>query len=211
MVNTIISLFLSGIFFGSGPCLFSCGAVFLSYAAGARKGVLRGLAAYLFFSAGRIFVYLVMAGAIFFLKSAITNIFFGGAAKYIAVLAAALIILVGLLTAFGRGASCGGSLKENVDKRSIILGLGLGLLPCAPLLAILSYVGLSAKSWQESLLYSLSFGIGTTVSALILLVFLAGLIPRLLAGKKERYYKVFSFICGLIIVILGVVLLVRLF
>jgi sulfite exporter TauE/SafE len=98
------------------------------------------------------------------------------------------------------------------DQKNIFLfGLIIGLLPCAPLIAILSYIGLISKNWLQSLAYSLTFGIGTFVSPLILLVFLTGLLPKTIVEKNKIYNRIFNLICGLIIVFLGVNLVRRAF
>lgn len=141
----------------------------------------------------------------------------GDFSKYVVILGGIFIILVGLLMALGRRLEFGfwqflqKRLLERDKKSIIILGLVIGLLPCAPLLAILSYVGLVSKSWIESLLYSFSFGIGTFVSPLIFLVILTSLIPKFLIKKKGIYIQIFNFICGLIIVYLGIQLIRRAF
>ena len=125
--------------------------------------------------------------------------------------------MVGIITALGKKLEFKpwNFLRQNIverDKISIfVLGLIIGLLPCGPLLATLSYIGLISKSWASSLLFSLSFGIGTFVSPLILFTMLAGFIPRFLPDKKEVYNKIFSFTCGLIIILLGLQLVKRAF
>ncbi len=100
---------------------------------------------------------------------------------------------------------------EQDKKSTVILGLLIGFLPCAPLLVILSYVGLISKTWTNSLLYSFSFGMGTFVSPLILLAIFAGLIPQFLLNKKAVYSRIFSFICGLVIILLGIQLITQAF
>jgi thiol:disulfide interchange protein DsbD len=98
------------------------------------------------------------------------------------------------------------------DKKSIFaIGLIMGLLPCVPLLTLLSYIGLISKSWQDSILYSLTFGLGTALSPLILLVVLSGAISRLFTGKKQLYSQIFRLLCGLIIIFLGLQLIRRAF
>lgn len=92
----------------------------------------------------------------------------------------------------------------------VIIGLSMGLLPCAPLLATFSYIGLISKSWLQSLYYSLAFGIGTFFSPLILLAVFTGLLPRLL-GRSALFGRIFAFLCGLIMVFLGVNLIKRAF
>lgn len=101
------------------------------------------------------------------------------------------------------------NMLEHDKKNIVILGLIIGLLPCAPLLAVFSYIGLISHFWSSNLLYTLSFGAGTFLSPLILLVIIAGLIPRFLANIKASYSSIFNFICGLVIVFLGLNLIIR--
>ena len=69
MPGTVISLFFSGLVFGSGPCLVSCGPMFLSYVVGTSKGLKLSLLSYLVFSLSRIFAYLIFAFVVYFLGS----------------------------------------------------------------------------------------------------------------------------------------------
>jgi sulfite exporter TauE/SafE len=213
----IISLFFSGLLFGSGPCIASCGPILISYVAGTKKNILKSLITYILFSSARIFVYLILSFLIFFLGRFALERLLGDFSKYVVILGGSFIILVGLLMALGKRLElefCN-VLGKNVlgqDKKiTVALGLIIGLLPCAPLLAILSYVGLVSKSWMQSLLYSLSFGIGTFVSPLIFLVIFASLIPKFLIEKKGIYIQIFNFICGLIIIFFGLQLIKRAF
>jgi sulfite exporter TauE/SafE len=90
-----------------------------------------------------------------------------------------------------------------------MLGLIIGILPCAPLITVVSYIGLIAKHWFNTVIYSLSFGLGTVFSPLLVLLIFTGLIPKFI--KKERIYRIFNLACGLIIVFLGVQLIRRVF
>lgn len=217
MSKTIFSLFFSGIFFGSGPCLATCGPLLISYIAGTKKRILKGFIAYVLFSFARISIYLFLGLAIFFLGNFAVERFLGNYSKYILIAASSFIILIGFLMALGKRLElefCN-VLEKNVlghdKKTTVALGLIIGLLPCAPLLAILSYVGLVSKSWMQSLLYSFSFGIGTFLSPLVFLVILASLIPKFLIEKKGIYIQIFNFICGLVVIFLGIQLMKRAF
>ena len=206
-------MFLYGLLFGSGPCLASCGPILISYIAGTKKSILKSLLAYILFSLARISIYLILGIGVFFLGSFGLERLLGGLSKYIIFIGSCFIILIGMLMIAGNRfeykACC--FLQKKIlghDKKSIIiLGLIMGLLPCAPLIAIISYSGLVSRSWLQSLFYTFFFGLGTFVSPLVLLTFLSGLIGRWMNGK--RYYRVFNSICGLIIVFLGVQLLTR--
>lgn len=217
MNKIIISLFFAGLLFGSGPCIASCGPFLIAYIAGAKKSVAKGALVYVLFSTARILVYVVLALAIFFLNRFAIESLLGSLYKYVLMFGGGFIIIIGLFLAFGKKLefSPWHFVHKNLlerDKKSIFaVGLIIGLLPCAPLLSVLSYVGLISRTWVSSLLYSLSFGIGTFVSPLILLTILAGIIPRLFIEKKAKYSSVFSFICGIIIIYLGIQLISRAF
>jgi len=217
MLSITFSLFLTGLLFGSGPCIASCGPFLVTYIAGTEKNIPKGIITYILFSLARIFVYVILSLAIFFLSRFAIEQLLGGLYRYVLILGGGFIIIIGLFLAFGKRLefSFCQSLHKNLlehDKKSIFtVGLIIGLLPCAPLLSILSYVGLISRTWLVSLLYSLSFGIGTFVSPLILLTILAGIIPRLFLEKKAIYYSIFSFICGATIIFLGIQLILRAF
>jgi sulfite exporter TauE/SafE len=217
-VNKIIlSLFLTGLLFGSGPCIASCGPFLIAYIAGTKKDIPKSIATYILFSSARIFVYLGLSLAIFFLSRFVIEKILGNLSKYLLILGGGIIVLIGAFLTLGKRWEFNPwqFLYQNIlehDKKSIVaVGLIVGLLPCAPLLAILSYVGLISRTWFSSLVYTLSFGVGTFISPLILLTVLAGLIPRFLGDKKILYYQIFSFICGLTIVFLGIQLIIRAF
>lgn len=215
MNKIIISVFLSGVFFGAGPCLASCGPIIISYVAGTKNNITKSLIAYALFSLARISVYVVFSIFIFFLGSFTLERILGNSYEFILMIGGAFILFVGALMFFGKRLEfkAYNSLRRNVierDKKSIIFfGLITGLLPCAPLLAVLSYIGLVSTAWAHSLLYSLFFGLGTLLSPLILLTILSGLLGQNLSNKK--YYQIFSSICGLIIMFLGLQLIRKAF
>lgn len=217
MNKAIISFFVLGLSFGSGPCLASCGPIILSYIVGTKKNILKGFLVYALFSLSRILVYLIL-GILFFI---VGKFFLEGLiekfSRYLSIIGGAFIVLLGALTLIGRriGVPVCGFLQKNLlehDKKSVILlGLIFGLLPCAPLLAVYSYIGLMQKSLITSQLYILSFGLGSFFSPLILIVLFAGFIPQFLIAKKEAYSRYFSVICGIIIIWLGVDLILKAF
>jgi len=215
--KTIITLFILGLSFGTGPCVAACGPILISYIAGTNKNIGRALKVYILFSLSRVFVYCLLGVAIFFLGKFALEQVFTEYSKYIFLAGGAFIILVGVLTVLGKRLELHKPLRflqENILKRDsksiIVFGLIIGILPCAPLLAALSYVGLVSKSWGEGLLYSFSFGLGTLISPLIFLVILAGLIPKIMR-ERNIFQRVFNSICGLIIILLGLQLFLRAF
>lgn len=215
MTTILLSLFVSGLLFGSGPCMASCGPILVSYAAGTGKNVIKSLKVYILFSSARIFTYVVLGILVFLFGRLALEGLLGSYYKYILILGGAFIMSLGLLMLLGKRLNFKPLqfLERNFlqrDKKSILaMGLIIGLLPCAPLLAILSYIGLISKTWADSLFYALVFGVGTFISPLILLTLLSGVISRLLKDKK--YCQVINFISGIVIVFLGMQLIIRAF
>ncbi|MFA5411304.1 MAG: sulfite exporter TauE/SafE family protein [Candidatus Omnitrophota bacterium] len=203
MIKTIITLFLLGLSFGFGPCLASCGPILIAYLAGTKKNVRKSITGYLLFSLSRISAYLILGLLVFFLGRLAASRLLGEYSRYIFILGGGFIAAIGALMMSGR------RIEVRAWNNLPLLGLIIGLLPCAPLLAIFSYLGLISRAWWQSLLYSFSFGLGTLLSPLLLLAGFTGLIPRFLQNKKDNYDKIFIFICGLIIVFLGLQLMRR--
>lgn len=209
MNNIISGLFLTGVLFGSGPCVASCGPFLISYIAGTRKTAARGVVAYILFSSARVSVYIALGVSVFFLSRFAVERLLGGLQKYILISGGVFMIIVGFFMVFSKRMDSGLCRKISRhllerDKKSIVAaGLVIGLLPCLPLLSVLSYIGLVSRGWADSVLYSLSFGMGTFVSPLIVLVIFSGLIQRLFAGKNDIYRSIFTSLCGLVIIFLG--------
>jgi threonine/homoserine/homoserine lactone efflux protein len=198
-MNIIYSLFFTGLFFGVGPCLVSCGPLLLSYITGTKKGVRSGLGVYLLFSLGRISVYLVLSLLIFLGKIAFGQLS-GGILRYLLVLGGFFLILIGILICAGK--------NFEFKPAPAIFGLMVGIYPCAPLVALFSYIGLVSSTWLQSVIYSLSFGIGTFISPLILLAIGAGFFPRILQ-RRPLVYRIFGFVCGVVIIYLGTQLIYK--
>jgi sulfite exporter TauE/SafE len=197
--------------FGIGPCLASCGPLLLAYVAATRKNIIKSIAAYLLFSLGRVCVYLVLGLLVFLCGHAITKYIPLYLSRYIFIFAALFIIALGFLVAIGKSWEHGFCrlaqdffLKKD-GKTVIALGFVIGIIPCAPLISTVSYIGLVAKNIWQSLIFSIIFGLGTVVSPLFVLVVFAGLIPKFI--REEKFIRIFNLVCGLVIIFLGLRLL----
>lgn len=215
MISLFVSFFLLGLSFGAGPCVAGCGPLLISYLAGTRKNVAKSVAYYLLFSLARVTVYLALGAAVFMAGKFIAEGILAAAAKYIFIAGGIFIIVLGILMVIGKkqgGSFCSFLHRKFLhhDKKSVlILGLVTGISPCAPLLAMFSYAALISKNWTEPLFYALAFGVGTTVSPLLLLAVFAGFIPAVGKGWQGALNRIFAIICGVIIIILGMRLLAR--
>ena len=216
MNKIILSLFLSGLLLGSGPCLATCGPVLISYIAATRQNPKQAILVWLLFSLSRICVYLILSVAIFLLGEFLVKQNIAYVSGYIYFFGGIIIALIGVLTIIGDSKGVGhicSIVSEQLNKRllriqPIALGVIMGLLPCAPLLAVLSYIGLVSLAWQQCIFLSLIFGLGTLISPLILLALGAGVVPKLLLNRP-RVYRILRIICGVIIVFFGVQLVIQ--
>ncbi len=210
MNKIIFSLFISGLLLGAGPCLATCGPILISYIAATRQNPKQGILVWFLFSLSRICAYLIISVSIFLLGEFLVRQNLIYIAKYVYLLGGVIIILIGIFIIIGSSAGSNrfcSIISERVNRRllkiqPVTLGLIIGLLPCAPLLAVLSYIGLVSVSWQRCIVYSLSFGLGTLISPLLPLTWGAGWISKLLFNKP-KVYGVLRLICGFIIVFLG--------
>lgn len=215
MIKITFSLFLLGLTFGSGACIASCGPLLVAYLVGTEKNIAKSVASYCIFSCARIGVYAALSLCVFLAGKFVVIRLVGDASRYLIVAGGILIMLMGALVAMGRerkDAFCGKlhrKFLEHDAKSILIMGIVIGLMPCAPLIALFSYVGLVSKTWIQSLAYSLSFGLGTAVSPLILLVVFAGLMPGFLRVRGKAFARIARYICATIIVILGMQLVWR--
>ncbi len=211
-IKLVASFFILGLSFGSGPCLASCGPLLFSYTAGSNKNIAQSIRGYIIFSLSKVFVYLI-TGLLFFALGKIAIDLFSGSRAVIYFICAFFITLIGilLLLRFRKDKPLCPRIQNMLinrdDKTFAIFGILIGILPCAPLLVVFSSLGLVAKNWAQAGVLSLSFGLGTSLSALILLVLFAGYIPQ----KIKRAEKIFNLVGGVIIVILGLYIMRKAF
>jgi cytochrome c biogenesis protein CcdA len=91
----------------------------------------------------------------------------------------------------------------------ILFGLLVGFSPCAPLLAVLTYIAATAKDSLWGLLGGFSFGLGTLLSPLIPLGTLAGFIVDKIR-KSSAVLMTVRFLSAAILIYFGVRLILNL-
>lgn len=216
-MRLLISFFILGLSFGLGPCLASCGPLLVSYIAGAKKNIFQAVLAYLLFSLSRIAAYIVLGLAFFVFGQLAVNYLAGEVSRYLYLAAGLFVIFIGALIAFGKNMNhrvCQ-RLNETLLKKGkmtvLLLGFFIGILPCGPLVSAFGSMALIAKNWGDIFSYSVFFGLGTVFSPLLLLVIFTGLIPSWMKNANLLIYRIFNFICGIIMVILGIDLMRKFF
>lgn len=201
-----IKLLIAGLGMGWGPCLAYWTPMLLPYIAAIQREVSESLKISLLFTFGRLLA-LTLLGFLAVTFFAYVNRFFPPHRScYLHIAVAALIMLMGILVAHGRGFRI--PLHHAAEKHItpgeryiLILGFLIGASPCAILVSILTYIAYVATNPIQGIVYALSFGIGTSIP-IITLGTLTGFASESFS-KLGRYMKFIRIICGVIIVIFG--------
>lgn len=214
-MNIPLELFVMGIALGASQCVISCAPILGLYVAGTREGWRDSLRATLIFSLSRLFAYVLLgllAGL--FGDLIVSTLKHHNLALYLWVAAGAFISLVGIIIIWGKEPHlhfCQVLTRHTVNdsiKSMALLGLIIGITPCAPLLAVLSYIATTAKSALVGAFYAFCFGLGPAIiTPIIILGIVAGVIPKTLF-KTPRTLDIFRRACGFLLLLLGARLLI---
>ena len=209
----LVYLLAQGFVVGAGPCLLICGPLILPYIAGTKRSWQEGLHATLIFSLTRLAVYVVLGALSGLIGAFMLAIFLGTPFAYHVWTAGAFIIIsLGILIILGRGFNlgfcrgiCGHTLDNSVPSM-VFLGLLIGFSPCLPLIAVMIEIALFSGNMLVGGIYGFTFGIGTVLSPLLII---GALTPVLPAGilRSDRAVRIFSIICGALLIIVGLYVL----
>lgn len=206
----LLSILIQGFVIGAGPCMLVCAPILLPYIAGTKRTWQEGLKAALIFGLTRLVIYTLMGGVVGYIGYYLFQLFRAKVwGMYLWIIAGIFIIALGVLIILGKGVKnpvCRILQKltlEDSAKSMIFLGIVIGFSPCLPLIAVLTEIMFLAEEFYQGFVYGFAFGIGTVISPLLLLGALTPLIPAKLI-KSEKSMKVFSCICGILLVLAGI-------
>ncbi len=178
-INDLIKIFLAGITLGNGPCLFICLPIVLPYIIASSKPqgkltTLFGLKLTLLFSVSRLISYSLLGFLSVSFYRFIQNIV-GLKDNYLQFILGVLIILIGFFYLIGEKLTllnpvCNFFQKTIINHSNInifLFSFLIGFSPCAPLIAILTYIAAMAKNSLSGLIAGFSFGLGTLITPLI--------------------------------------------
>lgn len=216
MIKIAFSLFISGIIFGTGPCLASCGPILISYIAAFKKGPLQAFFCWLIFSVSRIFVYVILGALAGIIGGNLYQSYYWEMPGFVIwFLGGIFICMLGILTMLGKNIPSkicqrlqGIFIKKDI-KSIVTLGIIIGLFPCAPLIGIISYVSMLSIHSYQGIILMLSFGLGTMISPLLILSLGTGIIPKFNILQNEKIYEWFGRIAGFVLFLLGTHILVK--
>jgi cytochrome c-type biogenesis protein len=218
--NPYLGAFTIGVFYGLVVCTASCLPYLTSYIAGIGAGFKKGVKATLIFNSGRILAYALIGGLIGLFSGLISLV----APEAILPFQVYASLVFGIVTV-AIGASillkarkphqC--SIQSGVnmvasgrigrfrfDFGAFSLGLTRGLIICPPLITLLVVYALPFSNPVGSMTLAVLFGLGTTVSPILVL----GGVTGWLLNKAPLFRKWISISGGAVLIILGIVTIV---
>ncbi|MFA5311630.1 MAG: sulfite exporter TauE/SafE family protein [Candidatus Omnitrophota bacterium] len=211
MPESLYYLFLSGIILGSGPCLGFCAPILASFVAAYRPSFKMAMVSYLSFSIAKILSYMIIGGLIGIFSGFLKSGIFLGYANAINILLGVFILVMGAITIAVKeplGSRYCSFLNRGNLKNAGLLGFLTGFSPCLPLLGILNYIIIIARSPAEGMLYALAFGLGSAISPAILLIGLSGKLAGDLSYNQKIKFLI-RIVSSLVLIFLGTVILLK--
>lgn len=207
----VVKLLIAGLTMGWGPCLAFWGPILLPYIAATKGSWHEGLRISWMFSLGRLLALAMLGGLVTVAFAPVNRLFPPHRSGYLYLAIAIFIVAMGVLIVLGKGFRL--PLHRIVERHVVgggsvsmlILGFIIGISPCAPLIAILTYIAYTATNPVYGIVYGLSFGTGT-ITPVIVLGTLAGFLPERILGHP-RLIKVFRVICGMVLIFFGLQLI----
>jgi sulfite exporter TauE/SafE len=205
MKESLYYLFVSGLILGSGPCLGFCAPILTGFIATYKPSLKKALVSYLSFSSAKLISYMILGALCGVFSGLLKSSLFISYLNIVSIILGFFVLLIGILTFIFKdplGSKCCSFFSKGNLTNASLLGLLAGFSPCLPLLGILNYIIIISHSPFEGLFYALIFGLGTSISPVILLVGLSGK----LAGNFSSNNKIKAIIrvvSSLILVYLG--------
>jgi sulfite exporter TauE/SafE len=204
MLSNSLKLFIAGFTMGWGPCLAYTAPLLLPYIGATKRNWKDGLRVGLVFSIGRLLALAILGGLATVIFSFINRFFPPQKSGWLYLIVAFFMIIMGILIILGKGfkVHIGKSILDKGDKSMFLFGFLMGIAPCVPYVAILTYIACVAEnSILVGVLYAALFAIGTAIAPVVLGT-LMGIIPAKLF-RSAKWLKVFQVICGVVLILFG--------
>jgi len=207
----LIQLFLIGLTSSFSACLVFCSPLIVGYIGTTRKGWSSGLKAVSLILASRLAGFIIL-GLLASMAGRLLLNWLIGVKSISFALGGALIVSLGVLIIVShqaRNPFCriAGKIKGVFTPGDLILlGLVMAFLPCAPHLVLFGFVALSATSVFQGMALAAAFGIGASISPLILGA-VSGELSRI-TSSKGWITLAFRIFCGGLIIAVGLQLLI---
>jgi uncharacterized protein len=218
--NPYIGSFAIGLIYGLGVCTASCLPIVAGYIAGIGAGFRKGIKVTLIFNSGRILAYALIGVLIGLLSGLITLMAPGVLSPfqiYSSMIFGAITIAIGVsillkarkpLECSLQGTNVAAPSKIGrfgFDFGAFTLGLSRGLIICPPLVSLLLLYALPFSSPVGTMTLAVLFGLGTTISPLLVL----GGVTGWLLNKAPLFRKWISLAGGGTLILLGVITIIN--
>jgi sulfite exporter TauE/SafE len=210
--STFLEALTIGLLYGTIFCTSECLPIIASYIAGTGAGFRKGIVITLIYNSGRLLSYALIGGIVGFIGGSINFLLDEAALASFRVYSAYVIgiitILIGIhiLLKTKKNSECKKECESidewklgRLDVRAFTLGLSRGLIICPPLFALLAY-SIPFGSPLDSLTLAVLFGLGTTISPMLLL----GGVTGWLLNKAPLFRKWLSIIGSGALIALGI-------
>jgi cytochrome c-type biogenesis protein len=222
--NPYVGAFAIGLLYGTILCTSTCLPYIASYIAGIGADFRKGVIVTLIYNLGRVAAYALIGGLVGIFSGVfrlvVNESSFTAFQQYSSYGFGAITIIIGASILWKSRApphDCNsectknlgltkiGNMRGRFDIRAFSLGFSRGLIVCPYLVAILLLYTLPFSSAIDSFLVAVLFGLGTTLSPMLLL----GGVTGWLLNKAPLFRKWISIVGGGMLVVLGVFALVN--
>ena len=204
MLSDSAKLFMAGLVMGWGPCLIHTAPLLLPYIGVTKRSWHGGLKLALEFSIGRFMAFVILGGLATVAFRLINQLFPPHKSGWLYLIIALFMLGMGILIILGKKLKIRikNEIFEKGTQNMFIIGFIMGVAPCAPYIAILTYIAAEAEgAIFAGILYAAIFAIGTAVAPAVL-----GALMGIISGKlvrSEKLFKIFQVICGTILILFG--------
>ena len=214
--NPYLGAFTIGLFYGLVVCTSSCLPYVTGYIAGVGAGFRKGVKITFIFNSGRILAYALIGGLIGLFSGLVTLVVPEAAVSPFQIYSSLVfgvvtaIIGVNILLKAPKPTDCNLNGREGrvakgklgrfgFDWKAFTLGLTRGLIICPPLITLLLLYALPFSSPVGSVVLAILFGLGTTLSPILVL----GGITGWLLNKAPLFRKWIALAGGVVLIALG--------
>jgi hypothetical protein len=203
-----LRLLIAGFVMGWGPCLTHSAPLLLPYIGATKRHWRDGLKVGVAFSGGRLVALALLGGIATVAFSQINQFFPPHRSGWLYGIAALFMITMGILIVTGKGIGIrtGTRILDKGTESMFAFGLLMGVAPCVPYVAILTYIACAAEhEVLKGVGYAASFAVGTAIAPIVLSG-LTGVIPERVL-TSARLLKGFQVLCGIVLMVFGARLL----
>jgi len=204
MLSDSIKLLVAGFVMGWGPCLTYTAPLLLPYVGATRTNWQGGLRVALVFSIGRLLALAILGGLATVAFGRINQFFPPQRSGWLYAIAALFMVVMGGLIIVGKGLRIpiGNRVLERGTESIFLFGFLMGVAPCVPYVAILTYIACIAENAVlDGVMYGAVFAVGTAIAPTVLGT-LVGIIPGTLL-KSAKVLRTFQVVCGFVLILFG--------